>query len=125
MRLIAGDHDCDSRSQLGNVTVFCEIAQVFRGIVGAVSVVGSAGPVNNHAYDDRLREHDPPQFSTGSTPPGASSGETECPWGRRSVRAPADAHTASEALDVHQITLARRRSCVDGEWCSGSTDHFG
>ena len=55
MRLIAGDHDCDSRSQLGNVTVFCEIAQVFRGIVGAVSVVGSAGPVNNDAYDDRLR----------------------------------------------------------------------
>ena len=42
--------------------MFCEIAQVFRGIVGAVRIVGSSGPVNNHAYDDRLREHDPPQF---------------------------------------------------------------
>ena len=93
MRLIAGDHDCDSRSQLGNVTVFCEIAQVFRGIVGAVSVVGSAGPVNNDAYDDRLRSttrrNSPPDQRHLAHPAGRRSARgDDAPSGRQLTHTP-------------------------------------
>jgi type II secretory pathway pseudopilin PulG len=75
---IVDNYDCGSQSQLGNLSVFGAIAQVFRGPVG---LIGSTGYLKNYTYDDRLREQEPPHFLNPIQAAWRIQRETECARG--------------------------------------------
>jgi type II secretory pathway pseudopilin PulG len=75
---IVDNYDCGSQSQLGNLSVFGAIAQVYRGPVGTI---GSTGYLKNYVYDDRLREQEPPHFLNPIQAAWRIQRETECSRG--------------------------------------------
>jgi type II secretory pathway pseudopilin PulG len=75
---IVDNYDCGSQGQLGNLSVFGAIAQVYRGPVGTV---GSTGYLKNYVYDDRLREQEPPHFLNPIQAAWRIQRETECARG--------------------------------------------
>ncbi len=75
---IVDNYDCGSQGQLGNLSVFGAIAQVFRGPVGTI---GSTGYLKNYVYDDRLREQEPPHFLNPIQAAWRIQRETECSRG--------------------------------------------
>ncbi len=75
---IVDNYDCGSQGQLGNLSVFGAIAQVYRGPVGTI---GSTGYLKNYNYDDRLREQEPPHFINPIQAAWRIQRETECSRG--------------------------------------------
>ena len=78
---IVDNYDCGSQGQLGNLSVFGAIAQVYRGPVGTI---GSTGYLKNYNYDDRLREQEPPHFLNPIQAAWRIQRETECARGTTS-----------------------------------------
>jgi len=54
---IVDNYDCGA--QLGTLTIWGAIAQLFRGAVGTI---GNSGYIKNYNYDDRLAYSEPPYF---------------------------------------------------------------
>ena len=75
---IVDNYDCGSQGQLGNLSVFGAIAQVYRGPVGTI---GSTGYLKNYNYNDRLREQEPPHFINPIQAAWRIQRETECARG--------------------------------------------
>ncbi len=78
---IVDNYDCGSQGQLGNLSIFGAIAQVYRGPVGTI---GSTGYLKNYNYDDRLREQEPPHFLNPIQAAWRIQRETECARGSAS-----------------------------------------
>jgi hypothetical protein len=70
---IVDNYDCGSN--LGTLTVWGAIAQLYRGPVGTS---GGTGYLKNYNYDDRLATTEPPYFLSPSSTAWYVSRETEC-----------------------------------------------
>jgi len=70
---IVDNYDCGA--QLGTLTVYGAIAQLFRGPVGTV---GNSGYLKNYTYDDRLAYSEPPNFLSPTSTAWYVGRITEC-----------------------------------------------
>ena len=70
---IVDNYDCGA--QLGTLTVWGAIAQLFRGPVGTI---GNSGYTKNYNYDDRLAYSEPPYFLSPTSTAWYVSRTVEC-----------------------------------------------